>query len=63
MSPMLAKFICELVDNIIEIKQEEAFWDEMYGLIVKRLLQPAITNPIMAGIHDFTGLDSSKALV
>lgn len=63
MSPMLAKFICELVDNIIEIKQEEAFWDEMYGLIVKKLLQPAITNPIMAGIHDFTGLDSSKALV
>jgi hypothetical protein len=30
--------------------------------MMTRLIEPAITNPIMAGVHDHMGLDASKAL-
>lgn len=62
LSPYLSKYLCELCEEITKRKGAPDYWDEINGLLILRLLAPAVCNPVPAGIVEYAGLDAVKLL-
>lgn len=62
LSPYLSKYLFELCEYITKMKGSPDYWDEINGLLILRLLAPAVCNPVPAGIVEYAGLDAVKLL-
>ena len=62
LSPLLCKYLCETCQIITKIKAQEDFWNEINGLLVLRMLAPAVSNPVLAGIVEFADMNAVQLL-
>lgn len=62
LSPFLCKYLCETCTLITKIKAQEDFWNEINGLLVLRMLAPAVSNPVLAGIVEFADMNAVQLL-
>jgi hypothetical protein len=62
LSPFLCKYLCEICEIINKIKAQQDFWNEINGLLVLRLLAPAVSNPVLAGIVEFADMNAVQLL-
>ena len=62
LSPLFCKYLCETCEIITKIKNQEDFWNEINGLLVLRMLAPAVSNPVLAGIVEFADMNAVQLL-
>lgn len=62
LSPFLGKYLCETCEIIKKVKHQEDFWNEINGLLVLRLLAPAVSNPVLAGIVEYADMNAVQLL-
>lgn len=62
LSPFLCKYLDETCQIITKVKAQEDFWNEINGLLVLRLLAPAVSNPVLAGILEFADMNAVQLL-
>lgn len=62
LSPYLGKFLTATCEIIMKIKAQEDFWNEINGLLVLRLLAPAVSNPVLAGIVEYADMNAVQLL-
>lgn len=61
-NPILAKYICDVCDMICNIKDSKDYWNELNGLLILRLVAPAVSNPLTAGIVDYANTNAIQIL-
>lgn len=62
LSPYLGKFLSATCEIIKKLKAQEDFWNEINGLLVLRLLAPAVSNPVLAGIVEYADMNAVQLL-
>ena len=62
LSPYLAKFLCEICSYVEKVKGEKDHWNEVSGLLVLRLLAPAVCNPVCSGIISYAEVNAVQLL-